>query len=109
MVAFLLRLHGLSNAAQEQTRLPAGCEERVYPAATNACVLQIAIKAVVTSTREHPDGFESGELEAIRTVEVDYYGGGLKTPMALLERATYLAEQGLFKGKPSSNSSLEQF
>ena len=57
----------------------------------------------MTRTREHPDEFEPGELDAIRTLEVDYYGGGLKTPMAFLDRATDLAEQGLFKGKPSLN------
>ena len=39
MATFLLRLQGLSNATQEQTRLPAGFEKRVHPAATNACVL----------------------------------------------------------------------
>ena len=59
MVTLLLRLQGLSNAAQEQTRLPVGCEERVHPAATNACVLQIAIEALVTCTRERTDTYGS--------------------------------------------------
>ena len=43
MATFLLRLQGLSNAAQEQTRLPVGCEERVHPAATSACELELEL------------------------------------------------------------------
>ena len=50
------------------------------------------LKLEVFQCALHPDEFESGELDAIRTIEGDYYGGGLKTPMAFLDRAMYLAE-----------------
>ena len=107
MATFLLRLQKLINAAQEQTRLSAGCKEHVHPKATHACVLQIATEALVTRTREHPNEFEPEELETVRMVQRDYCDGSPNTPMAYFARATELAEQGLFKGKAPLGSSFD--
>ena len=80
----------------------------MHPATTNECVLQITTEALVTCTREHPNDFETGELEAARLIANDYYEGRLGSQKEYLDRATKLADQGPFKAKGSAESSSEQ-
>ena len=108
LVSFVLRVQGHRDAVQEQARLPAGCKEQGHPAATDACVNQIIVEAVVKCARENSESFATQELEATRQLENKYYTGCFSLLSDLLEFAEFLDKQGLFKGSSSLHGPPDQ-